>query len=238
VDKKIREIQKEILGVFSRYAEDFALSGETALELYYLHHRFSVDLDFFSPKYKIDEIDKLIKEFEKIPGGELKLESELMAENKAKIRFYTISLKGSERPLKIDFVEDIIFDNPEIKNFDGVRVYGAENIYLQKLIAITGTRIKTDHIGRKIIEGRREARDIFDLYLLSKKVKPLHIFLQNVPGYIQRGIIQWYRRFSRRELKLALFELDIYDKKFDSKKMIIYLENEIKRFIQGVVNNE
>jgi len=97
MDKNIREAQKEVLKVFSRHAENFALSGGTALELYYLHHRFSVDLDFFSPKYDIKEIDHLIKELQKILKTEIKLENELMSGNKAKVRFYAMLLKDPER---------------------------------------------------------------------------------------------------------------------------------------------
>jgi predicted nucleotidyltransferase component of viral defense system len=235
MDKNIREAQKEVLKVFSRHAENFALSGGTALELYYLHHRFSVDLDFFSPKYDIKEIDHLIKELQKILKTEIKLENELMSGNKAKVRFYAMLLKDPERSLKIDFVEDVIFDEPKIENFEGVRVYGTENIYLQKITAITGTRPNIDHIGREIMQGRTEGRDAFDLYMLSRKIEPLYIFLKRSPGYVQRGIVQWYRRFSRTDLKLSLLDLDIYSRTFDSKEMIIYLEKQIEKFIQETV---
>lgn len=235
MDKKIRNAQKKVLEVFSRHAESFALSGGTALELYYLHHRFSVDLDFFSPVYDLKEIDRLIDEFKKTFTSEIKLENELISGNKAKVRFYTMPLEGSERPLKIDFVEDVISERPSIEHFDGVRVYGAENIYLQKITAITGTEVNMDHIGRQILRGRVEARDAFDLYMLSKEIKPLHEFLRTSPGYIQRGIVQWYRRFSRTDLKISLLDLDIYLRTFDSKDMIIHLEKEIEKFIQETV---
>ncbi|MFA6635514.1 MAG: nucleotidyl transferase AbiEii/AbiGii toxin family protein [Candidatus Omnitrophota bacterium] len=235
MDKNIREAQKEVLKVFSRHAQNFALSGGTALELYYLHHRFSIDLDFFSPVYDVKEIDLLIKELKKDLKTDIKLENELMSGNKAKVRFYTMPISDSEKTLKIDFVEDVIVDKPEIENFEGVRVYGAHNIYLQKASAITGTQINTDHIGREIMQGRVEARDAFDLYMLSKKISPLHVFLKSSPGYIQRGIIQWYRRFSRTDLKLSLLDLDIYSRTFDSKEMIIHLEEEIEKFMQETI---
>lgn len=232
---KIRETQQEVLKVFSKYARNFALSGGTALEIYYLHHRFSADLDFFSPKYDIKEIDDLILEFRKSIGGKIRLESEFTSGNRAKVRFYTLPIKGFGRPLKIDFVEDVLFKKPIIKRFDGVPVYSVENIYLQKMMAITGTRQELDSIGRQIIEGRREARDAFDIYMLSKKITPLHIFLKRTSNQMQRGMVHWYRTFSRQELKLALLDLDIYDKKFNAKEMIIYLESEIKEFIKEVV---
>jgi len=85
------------------------------------------------------------------------------------------------------------------------------------------------------MQGRTEGRDAFDLYMLSRKIEPLYIFLKRSPGYVQRGIVQWYRRFSRTDLKLSLLDLDIYSRTFDSKEMIIYLEKQIEKFIQETV---
>lgn len=235
MDKKIRKAQKDVLKIFSRHAKNFALSGGTALEIYYLKHRFSVDLDFFSPGYNIKEIDLLVKEFEKDLKTKIKFEHELKQADKARVRFYSMPVDGALRPLKIDFVEDVIFQEPHIENFEGVRVYAADNIYLQKLIAVTGTRPAVDEIGREILRGRVEARDAFDIYMLSNKIEPLSVFLKRSPGHIQRGMVQWYRRFSRMDLKLALLDLDIYSDKFDPKEMIMYLEKEIEKFIREEV---
>jgi predicted nucleotidyltransferase component of viral defense system len=235
MDTKIRDTQKDILDVFSGEARHFALAGGTALELYYLHHRFSADLDFFSPKYDVTEIKNLISAFEKQVNKKFRLESELTAGGKARVRFYTLPVKGSGRPLKIDFVEDVLFKRPVIRKIEGVRVYSVENIYLQKIAAISGTKTEIDEVGRQIIEGRKEPRDVFDVYMLSKKIQPLHIFLKNVPSQLQKGIIHWYRTFSRQDLKLALIDLDIYEPNFNSEEMIVYLENEIKQFIKKVI---
>lgn len=235
MDSKLRQTQQRILKVFSREAKDFALAGGTALELYYLHHRFSADLDFFSPKYNILEINKLVTAFKKNINKNVKLESEFIAAGKAKVRFYTIPVKGSSRPLKIDFVEDVLFDKPAIKKIKGLRVYSVENLYFQKITAISGQQPQIDEVGRIITEGRRQARDTFDIYILSKEIKPLHIFLKDVPSQFQRGMVHWFRSFSRQELKLSLMDLDIYNKKFDSREMIAYLEKEIKQFIKEVV---
>ena len=236
MDTNIREAQKKILKVFAARTKDFALSGGSALELYYLHHRFSADLDFFSPKYDLSEIESLVTVFAKLIGKKLKLEAEFIASRKAKVRFYTIPVKNSDRPLKIDFVEDVFFAKPAIKRFENVPVYSVDNIYMQKIIAVSGIPSGVDEIGRELRIGRREeARDAFDIYMLSKKIKPLHIFLKNSPQYLQRGVVHWYRTFSRQDLKLALLDLDIYDKQFDSREMIVYLEDEIKKFAKGIV---
>jgi hypothetical protein len=236
MDKKIRKVQMGILEVFSKKAKNFALSGGTALELYYLHHRFSADLDFFSPRYDPGEIDKLVLAFRETTKTKIKLESEFLANACARVRFYTIPIKGSDRSLKIDFVEDVLFGKPQIKKFKGVPVYSIENIYLQKIVAIAGAQLQIDEVGRIVARGsRREARDVFDIYILSKKICPLHIFIRKQSSQIQRGVVHWYRTFSRQDLKLALLDLDIYDKKFDIREMIIYLEKEIERFIKEVL---
>jgi len=235
MDTKIRAAQKHILNVFSREAMHFALAGGTALELYYLHHRFSADLDFFSPKYDVREVQNLIYAFEKQVNKKIHLESELTAGGKARVRFYTLPVTGLSRPLKIDFVEDVLFVRPVIQKIEGVRVYSAENIYFQKIAAISGTQPEIDEVGRQIMEGRKETRDVFDVYMLSKKIQPLHIFLKKVPAQLQKGIIHWYRTFSRQDLKLALIDLDIYELNFNSREMIVYLENEIKQFIREVI---
>ena len=236
MDSKIREAQQKILKIFSGRSGSFALSGGSALELYYLKHRFSVDLDFFSPKYNPAEINGLISEFRKCSGSRIKLESEFVAGGRAKVRFYTVPIKGSGRPLKIDFVEDVLFAAPKIKRFGGVPVYSVEHIYFQKIVAVAGIRPGEDNTGRQIMEGgRREVRDAFDIYMLSKKIRPLHIFLQEIPRQLQRGIVQWYRTFSREEIKLGLLDLDIYDDKFDAKEMIIYLDSEIREFVKGLL---
>lgn len=232
----IRKAQTKILDIFAKYAGDFALTGGTALELYYLHHRFSADLDFFSPDYNLSEIGNLVDAFARYVGRKIKLEAEFFASGKAKVRFYTIPVKNSKRPLKIDFVEDVYVTKPVIKKFNGVSVYSVNDIYMQKIIAVSGVPSGFDEIGRQVRIGRREeARDAFDIYMLSKKIQPLHIFLKKSPQYLQRGVVHWYRTFSRQEIRLAFLDLDIYEKKFDSKQMIVYLENEIKEFTRGAI---
>jgi len=235
MDTNIRDMQKQILDVFSREARHFALAGGTALELYYLQHRFSSDLDFFSPGYDVTEIQDLLSAFEKNVKRTISLDSELTAGERARVRFYTLPVRGSNRPLKIDFIEDVLFEKPVIRKIEGVRVYSVENIYFQKIAAISGTHSETDETGRQIMEGRKEARDVFDIYMLSKQIKPLHTFLKNVPTLLQRGIVHWYRTFSRQDIKLALIDLDIHEPRFNSKEMITYLENEIKTFIREVI---
>lgn len=232
---KMKEAQKGLLESFAKKPGDFALTGGTALELYYLHHRFSADLDLFSPGYDRRQIQDIVRAFTKYSKAKVKLETEFVARNSAKVCFYSVLLKGLERPIKVDFVEDVLFDKPEIKKFGAVPVYSVEQIYFQKITAITGMQEIKDDIDRKFMQGRYEARDAFDIYVLSKKIRPLCMVMKELPRQFQRGIVHWYRTFSRQDIKLGILDLDIYADKFDSREMIIYLENEIEKFIKETI---
>lgn len=236
MDIKIKEAQKRILSLCAKEAKGFALAGGTALEIYYLHHRFSWDLDFFSPLYNLSEIEHLVSVFEKATHKKVTLESELRMSGKAKVRFYSMPVKGASRPLKIYFVEDVFFPKPTIQKNEGVRVYSVENIYLQKIMAMSGTRPQTDEVGRPLHQGRNEARDAFDVYMLSKRIQPLHKFLHKVSTDAQKGIVLWYRTFSRQDLKLTLLDLEIYDQQFNSRELIHHMENEIKLFTKEMLD--
>lgn len=228
---KIREAQLKVLNLFSQNRKSFALSGGTALELFYLKHRYSRDIDFFSPAFNKKEIQYLISVFKKRLGMMLQLENEFLTDNRARVIFYTLLVKGSSYPLKIDFVEDVLFEKPLIKKFNRIPVYDSTCIYFQKIVAITGTNVPYDAIGRERITGRGEIRDIVDVYYLSQKIEPLHLYMKGLPKRYQRGMVQWYRNFSRQEFKIGYLDLDMYDKNITGVEIIRYLENEIKTFI-------
>ena len=233
MDLKIREAQKKTLNIIRDYSKTFALCGGTALELYYLNHRFSKDLDFFSARYDPKEIGNLADKIGRGLGSPLKLESELALKNRARVRFYAAPIQGASYPLKIDFVQDVIFDKPKIKRFNGVPVYDVGEIYRQKIVAVTGTTLGESEVGREEIRGRNEARDGVDLYYLSKKIRPLRRFVKELPRPQQRGMVIWYRTFSRQDFKLGFLDLELYDKQCDSKEIIRYLEGEIESAVAG-----
>ena len=235
MDKILRQEQLKILKAFAQKDCGFRLAGGTALELYYLKHRFSADLDFFTNDYEDKKINDLINHFRKFTKNKIRFENEFITDRHAKVKFYLIKIENYNRPLKLDFVEEVFFKNPQIRIFDGVKVYSEKNIYAQKLMAISGSLVENDEVGKEIIKGRQVARDVFDMYLLSKKIIPLHKFLHFQPPVVKRGIVHWYRSYPRQDYKLALLDMDIYDKKFDSRVMITYLDKEIEKFIREEV---
>ncbi|MCK5242041.1 nucleotidyl transferase AbiEii/AbiGii toxin family protein [bacterium] len=236
MDKKLRQAQFDILKIFSRKPGSFALAGGTALEIYYLNHRFSRDLDFFSSRYNQREINTIADEIKKEYGTMPVLENELRISGQARVRFYTLKIKGTATPLKLDFVEDNQTTKPRIKRVNKVPVYDARQIYRMKITTVSGVQQTTDETGRyTTLGGRNESRDAVDLYYLSKKIQPLNTFLSDVSNVQQRGIVSWYRRFSRQEFKLAYLDLEVYDEKLDSREIIKHLEEEITTFVAGEV---
>ena len=163
MDTVVRQAQIQMLEAFSKNPGAFALSGGTALELFYLKHRFSRDLDFFSPEYSPKEIDGIVSKLASLTGKTLKLENEFTVSGRARVRFYVAATERASSPLKIDFIEDIFFEKPSVRRFNKTPVYDVSNIYFQKLAALVGTRLGKDETGREIATGRKEARDEVDI---------------------------------------------------------------------------
>ena len=57
--KKEENFIREILKSLAWKLEDFYMVGGTALSLFYFHHRFSFDIDFFTRNFDFKKIDKI-----------------------------------------------------------------------------------------------------------------------------------------------------------------------------------
>ena len=130
------------------FAENFYLTGGTALAAFYLHHRYSEDLDFFSEK----DIDML-----NLDISMNKIKKEL---NISKIDFqqsYNRNLffcKFAEEVLKIEFT---FFPFPRIEkqnSLDGIAKDSILDIAVNKLFTIY---------------QRTQARDYIDLFCICKE---------------------------------------------------------------------
>ena len=232
---RVQQIQAEVLEAVARADNfPFALAGGTALERYYLHHRFSRDLDFFSPVFEPAGVEEAVECIRDRLGYSISKEQEFIAERHAMVIFYSLSTAGLERPLKIDFVEDVIIRDPAVRKIEGVPVYGVEDIYFHKIVAVTGVGGVSNAAGRPMPLGRSEPRDAFDLYALSRKVRPLHVFLREVPRMYQRLFVRWAKTYSRIDMKIGLLDLDIYLEGFDAREMILHIDDEVGEFMRGV----
>lgn len=178
----LTRLQKDFLTLFSEnklLVKRFYLSGGTALTEFYLHHRFSEDLDFFSTE-----------EFSLIPiQAFLKNISPKLGFSKIEYRnfmgLHTFFISQGKNSLKVDFN---YYPFPLIekgKKFENLSVDSLRDIAVNKLQTIATQPRSRDFIdlfciiketGWEIDSLQKEARNKFDYF-----VDPLHLgsqFLQ------------------------------------------------------------
>lgn len=157
--------------VFSNLAQlgipNCILAGGTALSRYYLHHRVSYDLDFFV-------------------GGGLSPEKLSIAIGRIGINLSDVHIEAGsvyahqlhgyanigESIVKISFVEDVYEGMWKKKKFGKVITEEIGGLYHRKLRTLSGSGYGKDAKG-----ARQTARDLFDAYVLSNQVQPMHSFL-------------------------------------------------------------
>lgn len=151
----LSQLQKDILSIFGKIAdnENFYLTGGTALSAFYLKHRKSNDLDFFTKDEKI------------IPPFSYRLEKELKTKGMSIERqrmlgsFVELIVKKKDEVTIIHLAQDspFRFEAPkEFVEFPDVNVDSLIDIASNKLLALF---------------GRATLRDFIDIYFLVKKAK-------------------------------------------------------------------
>ena len=146
----ITDIQKKVLSVFSQFpdAPKFYLTGGTALSEFYLGHRLSYDLDFFTP-----EID-LISPFSEAMQTELgKREFAAVAVRRFQT-FAELKLSKGEEKTTIHLAYDSPFRFfPPVDTTYGVKAKDYTDIIIDKILTFF---------------GRAEPRDAVDLFFILK----------------------------------------------------------------------
>lgn len=229
----LREMQNKLLAITGRMRHSFALAGGTALELFYLQHRFSRDLDFFSPVFSGSEIDALLAAFQTETKTTITPAGEMLVGGRAQVRRYVMPLGEAAQnlSLKLDFVEDVVAPERVPQYFDGVPVYPVDCLYRHKLVAMAGPAVGGDASGRDVLLGRQAARDVVDVYYLSQRIRPLHEELAAQSPELRRGMARWYQVFPRQDFIVDFLDLAVYDRALTGRAIIGYLEAEIRRMI-------
>lgn len=136
--------------------ESFFLTGGTALSVFYLHHRLSDDLDFFTlNSLDIGEIDFWIKM--------------MWPQNSAKIKESPNFLSYLIKEVKVDFVIDSLSNREErhkilLENEHYLLVDTINNIVSNKFCAIVSRMEPKDFIDFYFIQHLFPERDIEEVY--------------------------------------------------------------------------
>lgn len=141
-------LQDQVLRCMEELATPFYLTGGTALSRYYLHHRYSDDLDFFQNQ------SSHFKEDARLVVNHLLLKKftiDVPAFDNSFIRFF---IRQNEITLKIELINDVPFRQDEvIPTPIFYRTDSWTNILANKIAAL----------------GRNAPKDIADILFLTRK---------------------------------------------------------------------
>lgn len=236
--KDITKYQRETLKVLSGKIDDFYLAGGTALALFYFQHRVSVDLDFFSQNFSPKRVEEIAAFLKMSLKKEITLTQSAGGGELAMISVYNIYF-SAKFSLKVDFVEDVIELIKRPANVDGINILSLEDIYIRKLYAVCGVVKTTDKSGRtRFIGGRTEAKDFYDLFMLSNTFMPLSKFVGEYGNAnIVEALVGWYSTYDRMGVIDGLLNLDT-TKKVDFKAIDQHFKKEIGRIIEAELDDK
>lgn len=167
----LNQFQTKTLVYFkkSNLSKKFYLSGGTALSEFYLHHRLSEDLDFFTQEeLNIDELKKFINAVCKtIPVKKIEFQH-----GYGLYTFFITTEAGKKH--KIDFGQYPFGPIEKLKNFNNLLVEGLFDIAVNKA---------------QTIASRPRLRDFIDLYLILKQ-NPLWSFQELLKKSFEKFEIQ------------------------------------------------
>ena len=193
-------LQDKFLDLFfsGRFADEFYLTGGTALARFYFQHRESVDLDLFSQNQQLD-FSAVNLEVERI-GRELKLTTIKQVTTNTFLQFIFEDIE--KNMLKVDLVKDIPVHFGEFKQEGNVRLDSLENIGSNKITAIFG---RTDH------------KDFIDLYYILNETDLSFEHLVSLAKQKDVGLTDFYLANSINQIETAS-QMPILLKPLDLKK--------------------
>lgn len=187
----------------SSLAKKFYLSGGTALSEFYLHHRLSEDLDFFTQEeLNLDELKKFINNVcKKIPVKKIEFQH-----GYGLYTFFITSEK--EEKHKIDFGQYPFSPIEKLKQFSGLSVESLYDIAVNKV---------------QTIAFRPRLRDFIDVYFILQKEKGW-----SFQELLQKSFEKFEMRADALQIGQSLLEVE---KKVDMPIMIKQVNlNEVKKF--------
>lgn len=188
-------IQKEILNAFPSIAENelFYLAGGTALAAFYLKHRKSNDLDFFTDK------ENVILPFSFRLGKTLENKAFLLERSRGLNSFVEIAAKKGSNSTLIHLAQDAPFRFEPTKtfpDFPGVRIDSLPDIASNKLLALFQRATLRDFIdiyflveeghfsADKLVELAANKDPGFDLYWLGVAFERINFFSKDEPDML------------------------------------------------------
>ncbi len=145
--KSSYEIQDNILYIIKNELGPFYLTGGTALGRYYLHHRYSEDLDFFC--HSEGEFNNSVEDVARLLVNSGMLDDDMVQRLNGFVRMFV----GLFAELKVEFVYEKFVGVGDYKTVDGIKIDNPKNILANKICYIV---------------GRDEPKDVFDIVSIAR----------------------------------------------------------------------
>jgi hypothetical protein len=164
--------------LFGRNTETLILAGGTALSRGYLNHRISYDLDFFvADPFSTEAL------WQKLASIGLPLVGSPIVDTSGNFatQIHLTAQIGSQI-VKLSVVEDLFSGMFETKEMaGGWRTEEISGLYHRKIRTISGTGKAISLTGAPVPKGgRQQARDLFDLCVLSQRIENVADFIRRI----------------------------------------------------------
>lgn len=199
--------------------QTFYFTGGTCLSEYYLHHRFSEDLDFFSERsFEVQDIMGLLNVKKKAFGAP-KLDFQQSFNRNI---FY---LRYSDKEiLKVEFTYFPFKRIDETKRIGRISIDSLQDIAVNKLFTIY---------------QNPRGRDFFDLYFILKKNKDWSLFSLSKLARIKFDFHIDYLQLGSNLMKVVAMKDDpILTKKIDVGEIENFIFNEAKKLKDIILKKE
>lgn len=228
----IIKAQKIILGSLAGKIDDYYIAGGTALSLFHFNHRFSEDIDFFTQEFNATRVKGVADFLKDNLRGNIELVGQNPAGKGVEHMHYDFEFSDGV-VIRLDFVCDVFPLIRPTEPHNGIQVLSAEDIYLRKIYAVSGLRTEQDEIGRsKFIGGRQDAKDLFDIYYLSREFMNLSDFVDKYCSQaLKEGVIRWFNTFSRTEMKADLSDIKT-SSAIEFREIDKHLSEEVNRILE------
>lgn len=155
-DSILTPLQRRVLASFFQNGlgqRGFYLTGGTALAEFYLHHRYSDDLDFFTRKQS-----PLEQDFQHILDLTSSLALTITSKNPKSVEHLVFFVRADDEQdnLKVEFARDVPAQLAESTVHEGIVIDSFEDIATNKICAILGRQPS-------------EPKDFYDLYFILQE---------------------------------------------------------------------
>jgi len=207
------QLQDQFLEEFfsGRFAQDFYLTGGTALARFYFHHRESEDLDLFTQNQEIDFAAVNIHMEGIIRKLGLKTVNQVVTNTYLQ---FIVENEAGQR-LKVDLVKDVPVRFGDVEARGKIRLDCLENIGSNKVLAVFG---RTDH------------KDFVDLYYILQETSLTFEYLIGLAKKKDLGLSEFYLANSIDQIQ-GVVRMPVLLKPLNTKKYLAFYKDLSKKLL-------